>query len=80
MEDFGLGTYQNIRNNQTNPDQKGFNNISFHDFGLHKIDNKGTDYSGKASMKALKKDCTFKEMEYHYKNFKLKKKVIKYFD
>ena len=23
MEDFGLGTYQNIRNNQTNPKIKG---------------------------------------------------------
>src|SRR6476619_2788013 len=57
MEDFGLGTYQNIRNNQTNPRSKGFNNISFHDFGLHtEIDNKGTDYSGKSFNEGVKKN------------------------
>jgi transcription initiation factor TFIIB len=57
MEDFGLGTYQNILNNQTNPRSKGFNNISFHDFGLHtEIDNKGTDYSGKSFNEGVKKD------------------------
>ena len=57
MEDFGLGTYQNVHNNQTNPRSKGLNNISYHDFGLHtEIDNKGTDYSGKSFNEGVKKN------------------------
>lgn len=58
MEDYSHGIYNNNSyNNQINTRSSRYNNISYHDFGLHtEIDYQGKDYSGKGLEESIKKN------------------------